>query len=101
MIFLPHGIVIQNKSDAYNYLYSLGFSKLEIQEFVEYLEIDPDAREYLEQEAQEWEDNSAEEFEKRNGLINDMLEVAECLIKGKGTKAELAKRIKEQCDYWY
>ena len=101
MIFLPHGIVIHNKDGAYNYLYTLGFSKLDVQEFLSYLEIDQDKAEHLEQEAKEWEQDSVAEFEKRNGLINDMLDVADCLIKGKGTKIELAQKIKERCDYWY
>lgn len=93
---------IYDQHSAEEYLLSLGFDKFDMEDFKGFLIGDsPSEVEYWQKESQEWEHDSTMQFEKRNGLINDLQEVADDLDAGKGTKKKIADRIRHLCEEWY
>jgi len=104
MIILNNDIYIYNPRSAVDFLYSLGMDDLDIDEFIELISADKDEYtiDYWKQEAKEWEQDSAAQFEKRNNLIVEIQNLSDKLRSGKGgTKAQYADKLLQLCDYWY
>ena len=79
---------------------SLGLDKWDVEEFCQMLLTGSDAIDWK-QEAKEWEKDSMHQFEKRNGLITELQDVADELLKGRKTKRQIADQINNLCEYWY
>lgn len=98
-MILPNGNIAYDRYSCEEYLSSLGMNKWDIQDFIDLLQ----TIDFVDwkQEAKEWELDSMQQFDKRNGLICDLQEVIDDLRAGKGTKAKIADRIEALCEYWY
>ena len=103
MILLSDGTCIYNSRVARDFLESIGIDKLDFEELCAYIsdEYNPYAVEYWETEAKEWELDSAHEYEKREGLICAVQDLADELASGKGgTKVQYAQRLRDACEFW-
>lgn len=103
MILLKDAYIYDCRT-AEDYLDSLGMDKFDIEAMQTYLseKYEEHSVDYWKQEAKEWEQDSINQFEKRNGLICDIQELADNLASGKGgTKIQYANKLKELCEYWY
>lgn len=97
-MLLPNGDIAYNKYTCQLFLSSLGMDEIDIENFINFFLSDTID---WKQESKEWELDSMHQFEKRNGLINDLQEVIDDLRAGKGTKRQIAERINNLCEYWY
>lgn len=103
MIVLDNGICLYNSRTAADFLESIGISRLDFEKLCEYIsdEYDPYAIEYWKTEAKEWKLDSAHEYEKREGLICAVQDLADELASGKGgTKVQYAQRLRDACEFW-
>lgn len=99
MIFQNH--YITGPSSAQDFLHSIGMDDFDVEEFISLLcsEYEDDKR-YWMAEAESWKVEAEMEYEKRNDLITDLWNVVDDLIKGKGTKKQIADKISNLCEYW-
>ena len=103
MILLNDGTYIYDGRTAIDLLYSLGMDDIDIDNFQKYISEDGEEHdiEYWKTEAKEWELDSAHEYEKREGLICAVQDLADKLASGKGgTKVQYAQRFKDACEFW-
>jgi hypothetical protein len=94
---------IYDSRTAVDFLCSLGMDRVDIEEMIEFLSEQYSTRtvKFWENEAKEWEHESAREYELRNSLICEVQNLADELATGKGgTKAQYADRFLNLCEFY-
>ena len=102
MIIINDTLIYDSRT-AVDFLCSLGMDSVDIEEMIEFLSEQYSTRtvKFWENEAKEWEHESAREYELRNSLICEVQNLADELATGKGgTKAQYADRFLNLCEFY-